>query len=96
MTWHPDGLLGTKGVLDFASGTLVHISVGLSALAGLIFLDVQGKPHESANIPYILLGTRMLWFGWFSFNAGSDLVANDQSTNSFVTTNTASACEMFS
>lgn len=101
MTWHPEGLLRTKGVLDFAGGTVVHMSAGLAALAGAIFLGrrkvhLEGKTHEPANIPYILLGTGMLWFGWFGFNAGSALAANDQSAHAFVTTNTASASAMLS
>ncbi len=98
---HPDGLLRTKGVLDFAGGTVVHMSAGLAALAGAIFLGrrkvhLEGKSHEPANIPYVLLGTGMLWFGWFGFNAGSALAANDQAANAFVTTNTASASAMLS
>lgn len=101
MTWHPEGLLRTKGVLDFAGGTVVHMSSGLAALAGAIFLGrrkihLEGKHHEPANIPYVLLGTGMLWFGWFGFNAGSALAANDQAALAFTTTNTASASAMLS
>jgi len=101
MTWHPEGLLRIKGVLDFAGGTVVHMSAGIAALAGAMFLGrrkvhLEGKSHEPANIPYVLLGTGMLWFGWFGFNAGSALAANDQATNAFVTTNTASASAMLS
>jgi Amt family ammonium transporter len=101
MTWHPEGFLRTKGVLDFAGGTVVHMSAGIAALAGAMFLGrrkvhLEGKSHEPANIPYVLLGTGMLWFGWFGFNAGSALAANDQAANAFVTTNTASASAMLS
>lgn len=101
MTWHPQGLLRSAGVLDFAGGTVVHMSSGFAALAGALFLGrrkihQEGKLNEPANIPYILLGTGMLWFGWFGFNAGSALAANDQATHAFVTTNTASAVAMLS
>lgn len=101
MTWHPEGFLRTKGVLDFAGGTVVHMSAGIAALAGAMFLGrrkvhLEGKSHEPANIPYVLLGTGMLWFGWFGFNASSALAANDQAANAFVTTNTASASAMLS
>ena len=101
MTWHPEGFLRTKGVLDFAGGTVVHMSAGIAALAGAMFLGrrkvhLEGKSYEPANIPYVLLGTGMLWFGWFGFNAGSALAANDQAANAFVTTNTASASAMLS
>ncbi len=96
MTWHPDGLLHKMGVLDFAGGTVVHISAGLAALAGAIKLGrrkshEQGDKHEPANIPYVLLGTGLLWFGWFGFNAGSALAANGTAVQAFANTNTASA-----
>jgi Amt family ammonium transporter len=99
MTWHPQGLLRQMGVLDFAGGTVVHMSAGLAALAGALVLGrrqshVANEPHEPANIPYVLLGTGMLWFGWFGFNAGSALAANDAAVLAFATTNTASAAAM--
>ena len=95
-TWHPDGFLHKLGVLDFAGGTVVHMSAGFAALAGAMFLGRRktheaGEPHVPANIPFVLLGTGMLWFGWFGFNAGSALAANGQAAMAFVTTNTASA-----
>ena len=96
-TWHPDGFLHKMGVLDFAGGTVVHMSAGLAALAGALFFGPrkQISAHSSpANIPFILLGTGMLWFGWFGFNAGSALAANDQAVTAFLTTNTASAAAM--
>lgn len=94
-TWHPDGFLRKWGVLDFAGGTVVHMSAGFAALAGALFLgrrkDHSTEAHTPAKIPYIILGTGMLWFGWFGFNAGSALAANDVAALSFGTTNTASA-----
>src|SRR5581483_1827987 len=95
-TWHPDGFLHRLGVLDFAGGTVVHMSAGLAALAGAIVLGRRkmheaGEPHTPANIPFVLLGTGMLWFGWFGFNAGSALSASGQAAMAFATTNTASA-----
>jgi len=94
-TWHPEGFLRQWGVLDFAGGTVVHMSAGFAALAGALFLgrrkDHSGEAHAPAKIPYIILGTGMLWFGWFGFNAGSALAANDVAALSFATTNTASA-----
>ena len=78
-TWHPNGFLRNWGVLDFAGGTVVHMSAGFAALAGAIFLGRRkdaNKEIKPANIPYILLGAGMLWFGWFGFNAGSALAAD--------------------
>jgi Amt family ammonium transporter len=99
MTWHPDGLLRQAGILDFAGGTVVHMSAGLAALAGAWWLGPRdehrpGQVHEPAHIPYVLLGTGMLWFGWFGFNAGSSLGANGTAVQAFLTTNTASAAAM--
>lgn len=96
MTWHPDGLLRKMGVLDFAGGTVVHMSAGFAALAGAIFLGRRkshrnNEKHTPANVPYVLLGTGLLWFGWFGFNAGSALAANATAVLAFATTNTASA-----
>jgi Amt family ammonium transporter len=95
-TWHPQGVFRVWGVLDFAGGTVVHLSAGFAALAGALVLGrrhvhrEQG-PQVPANIPFVLLGTGMLWFGWFGFNAGSALAANGQAAMAFATTNTASA-----
>lgn len=95
MTWHPEGLLRNWGVLDFAGGTVVHISAGMAALAGSIYLGPRRQQlHEAANIPYVMLGTGLLWFGWFGFNAGSSLAANEVATQAFLNTNTASATAM--
>jgi len=98
-TWHPEGFLRKWGVLDFAGGTVVHMSAGYAALAGALVLGQRrsfgSNAHtEPANIPYILLGTGMLWFGWFGFNAGSALGANQTAVLAFVTTVVASASAM--
>ncbi|MBE8720933.1 ammonium transporter [Sphingobacterium pedocola] len=91
-TWHPDGILFKMGVLDFAGGTVVHMSAGLTALASAIYLK-QGKDfkeHTPARITYVLLGTGMLWFGWFGFNAGSAFGASQLAATALATTSTAS------
>jgi Amt family ammonium transporter len=91
-TWHPDGFLRKLGVLDFAGGTVVHMSAGFAALAGAYVLGKrEHKFHIPANIPFIILGTGMLWFGWFGFNAGSALSANSLAVLAFGTTNMAAA-----
>lgn len=95
-SWHPEGFLAQMGALDFAGGTVVHISAGCAALAGAMVLKrrkahIDGHAHEPANIPYVLIGTGLLWFGWFGFNAGSALAANSLAVSAFSTTNTAAA-----
>jgi Amt family ammonium transporter len=95
-TWHPQGFLFKMGVLDFAGGTVVHISAGCAALAGALVLKrrqvhMEHKEIPPANIPYVLIGTGLLWFGWFGFNAGSALGANSLAVSAFATTNTAAA-----
>jgi len=93
MAWHPEGLMFKWGVLDFAGGTVVHISAGCAALAGALVL----KPRKittaggAANIPYVLIGTGLLWFGWFGFNAGSAVGSGSLAVYAFATTNTAAA-----
>jgi Amt family ammonium transporter len=95
MTWHPDGLFRKWGVIDFAGGTVVHMSAGLAALAGALFLGKRKKIIEKpANIPFVILGTGLLWFGWFGFNAGSALGANFDAVVAFANTNVASATSM--
>lgn len=95
MTWHPEGILRNWGVLDFAGGTVVHISAGMAALAGSIFLGRRQEiTHDAAHVPYVILGTGLLWFGWFGFNAGSSLAANETAVLAFLNTNTASAVAM--
>ncbi len=98
-TWHPEGFLRKWGVLDFAGGTVVHMSAGFAAFAGALFLGrrhahVDNEAHQPANVPFVLLGTGLLWFGWFGFNAGSALSASSTATLAFATTNTASAAAM--
>jgi ammonium transporter, Amt family len=95
-TWHPHGFLLKMGVLDFAGGTVVHISAGCAALAGAMVLKrrqshLEKKEIPPANIPYVLIGTGLLWFGWFGFNAGSALGANTLAVSAFATTNTSAA-----
>ena len=95
MTWHPDGLLRNWGVLDFAGGTVVHMSAGLAALAGAVILGKRKEiTHEPGNVPFVILGTGLLWFGWFGFNAGSALGANADAVIAFANTNIASATAM--
>lgn len=101
MTWHPEGVLRKMGVLDFAGGTVVHMSAGFAALAGAMLLGrrrshMKNEPHIPSNIPYVILGTGLLWFGWFGFNAGSALGANSLAALAFATTNTASAAAALS
>jgi Amt family ammonium transporter len=84
------------GALDFAGGTVVHISAGCAALAGAMVLKrrkvhIEQREIPPANVPYVLIGTGLLWFGWFGFNAGSALAANALSVSAFATTNTAAA-----
>lgn len=95
-SWHPQGFLAQMGCLDFAGGTVVHISAGCAALAGALVLKrrkshLENKEIPPANIPYVLIGTGLLWFGWFGFNAGSALAANTLAISSFATTNIAAA-----
>ena len=93
-TWSADGILFKMGVLDFAGGTVVHISAGMAALAGALVLKrrkshMEHREVPPANIPYVLIGTGLLWFGWFGFNAGSALGANSLAVSAFLTTNMA-------
>src|SRR5690606_15332251 len=84
-TWHPEGFLAQMGVLDFAGGTVVHMSAGFAALAASIYLrnKSEKKPIAPANIPFVLLGTGLLWFGWFGFNGGSARGANPLAASAF-------------
>ena len=92
-TWHPDGLLLNLGVLDFAGGTVVHMSAGWAALASALFLKRRhdASSHTPAHISYVMLGTGLLWFGWFGFNAGSAMGAGSLAVIALGTTTTASA-----
>jgi len=95
-SWHPDGFLARMGVWDFAGGTVVHITAGCAALAGAMVLK-QRKSHKEqreippANVPYVLIGTGLLWFGWFGFNGGSAFAANGLAVNAIGTTTTAAS-----
>jgi Amt family ammonium transporter len=92
MTWHPDGLFFGWGVLDFAGGTVVHMSAGWAALAGAIFLGKRKvQKVNPARITYVLLGTGLLWFGWFGFNAGSAAGAGSLAAQALGTTTIAAA-----
>lgn len=93
-SWHPNGFLAKMGVFDFAGGTVVHISAGCAALAGAMVLKrrhthIEHREIPPANVPYVLIGTGLLWFGWFGFNAGSALSAGPLAVSAFATTNTA-------
>jgi Amt family ammonium transporter len=91
-TWHPSGLLAKMGVLDFAGGTVVHMSAGWAALASALYLKKRNEPsHAPARITYVLIGTGLLWFGWFGFNAGSAFGANHLAVIALATSTTASA-----
>jgi Amt family ammonium transporter len=83
------------GALDFAGGTVVHITAGVSAMAVAMVIGVRKgfgtDPMEPHNIPTTVIGAALLWFGWFGFNAGSALAANGIAANAFVTTNTSAA-----
>jgi Amt family ammonium transporter len=90
MTWHPDGLFFGWGVLDFAGGTVVHMSAGWAALAGAMFLGKRkSEKSNPARITYVLLGTGLLWFGWFGFNAGSAVGSNGLAAQALGTTTVA-------
>ena len=86
------GFLMKWGVLDYAGGTVVHINSGIAALAGTIVLGKRLDPHENPrSMAFIMIGTGLLWFGWFGFNAGSAVAANGNATAAFINTNTSAA-----
>jgi Amt family ammonium transporter len=93
--WGAGGWLHSLGVLDFAGGTVVHISSGVAGLVAAIYLGKRAELGSGRilahNVPFVLLGTALLWFGWFGFNAGSALGANFLAAEAFLTTNTAAA-----
>lgn len=95
-TWHPDGILAQLGVLDFAGGTVVHMSAGWAALVCALYLKRRHEPaHKPARISYVILGTGLLWFGWFGFNAGSAFKADGLAALALATTTCASAAAAF-
>ena len=90
--WASEGWLFKDGALDFAGGTVVHINAGMAAVAAALLVGKRRDPGaEPHNVPYVILGAALLWFGWFGFNAGSGLAANGQDVNAFLVTNTAAA-----
>jgi Amt family ammonium transporter len=93
--WGAGGWLRNLGVLDFAGGGVVHINAGIAALVMCLLMGkregYQKQPFPPHNLPFTVLGTGLLWFGWFGFNAGSALSASGLASNAFVTTNTAAA-----
>jgi Amt family ammonium transporter len=92
--WGVGGWLRDLGALDFAGGTVVHVLAGASALASAVVIGRRKKadrPHLPCNIPFVVLGAALLWFGWFGFNAGSALGINEVAVNALVTTNIAAA-----
>ena len=100
MVWGAGGFLRELGALDFAGGNVVHISSGVSGLVACIMLGKRReyglasyKPH---NIPFVVLGAGLLWFGWFGFNAGSALAADGLAVHAFLTTNTSAAMALLS
>ena len=100
MMWGQGGFLNTLGAVDFAGGNVVHISSGVSGLVACIMIGrrkgygtVSYQPH---NIPFVILGAALLWFGWFGFNAGSALGSGGLAIHAFVTTNTSAAIAMLS
>ena len=93
--WISQGVFGDQGALEFAGGTVVHLNAGAAALVAAWMV---GKRRGGAagtivahNVPYVILGASLLWFGWFGFNAGSELAADGIAANAFLTTNTAAA-----
>src|SRR5574342_352127 len=93
--WGAGGWLRNLGALDFAGGTVVHISSGISALAAALIIGKRKgyghQPMPPHNLPMTVMGASLLWFGWFGFNAGSALAANGLAAHAFMTTNTAAA-----
>lgn len=95
MVWAVGGWVRAWGALDFAGGTVVHINAGVAALVCALMLGkrlgYENKPMAIHNMPFVVLGAGLLWFGWFGFNAGSALAANGLAASAFITTNTATA-----
>ncbi|MFM8945880.1 MAG: ammonium transporter [Actinomycetota bacterium] len=93
--WVYGGWLGDRGSLDFAGGTAIHVNAGIAALAAVLVLGKRkGWPKEGQpphSMPLVMIGTGILWFGWFGFNAGSALAANGQATQAFMNTFLAAA-----
>lgn len=100
MVWGEGGFLAAIGSVDFAGGNVVHISSGVSALVLATYLG-RRKGYEKTsyrihNIPFVVLGASLLWFGWFGFNAGSALAADGLATHAFMTSSISSAAALIS
>ena len=92
--WGDNGWIGNMGASDFAGGTVVHINAAMAAVAAVILVGKRRgveRGFEAHNVPFVVLGAGILWFGWFGFNAGSALAANASAVNAFMVTNTAAA-----
>ena len=96
MVWHSEGFLLMRGSLDFAGGTVVHISSGISALVLAIIIGKRKKMVPPHNLILTVIGAALLWFGWFGFNAGSALSAGALAANALVATHLAAASGLFS
>ena len=98
MVWGDGGFLAAIGSVDFAGGNVVHISSGVSALVLAIYLGQRRgyakSTYRTHNIPFVFLGSAMLWFGWFGFNAGSALKADGLAAHAFMTSSISSACAL--
>jgi len=98
--WSTDGWLSKMGTLDFAGGTVVHINSGIAALVTALMIGKRkiikkGLVSEPHNIPHVVIGAGLLWFGWFGFNAGSGLAADGLAASAFLVTHIASAMAAF-
>ena len=92
--WGDNGWIGNMGASDFAGGTVVHINAAMAAIAAAVLVGKRRGIRngiEAHNVPYVVLGAGILWFGWFGFNAGSALAADGVAVNAFMVTNTAAA-----
>ena len=100
MVWGVGGFIRELGAVDFAGGNVVHISSGVSGLVACILLGKRREygvvPYKPHNIPFVVLGAALLWFGWFGFNGGSALAADGLAAHAFVTTNTSEAAALLS
>lgn len=99
MIWSIDGILHKYGTLDFAGGTVVHLNAGIAGLVTALYLGKRIGHYDKPgyhNVPFIVIGCSLVWFGWFGFNAGSALAANGLAAQAFVTTNTAAAAATLS
>jgi len=94
--WGPDGWLGARGALDFAGGTVVHLSSGMAALICALVIGRRSRPGPPHNLTLTMLGAGLLWFGWFGFNAGSALASNENAALALVNTHLAAGAAALS